>query len=117
MLSILSLNPSHLIQKKESRPFRRLCTVQYFYRLATKSVAIEFCLFSFAAFWAALRFVLQTLFFVEFLFTIGEDEFFRAVLANECFVGHGYLLCFFRDRTFLGSPETQGLGSGNVESL
>jgi hypothetical protein len=64
-----------------------------------KSVAIELGFFGFAAVRAALRLVLKTFFFVEFLFAIGEYEFFGAVFANESFVGHVSLL-IFRDRTF-----------------
>ena len=53
-----------------------------------KSVAIELGFLLFAAVRAALRLVLETFFFVEFLFAIGEDEFLGAVLADESFVGH-----------------------------
>jgi hypothetical protein len=58
------------------------------YILALKSVAIELGFLLLATVRAALRLVLKTLFFVEFLFAIGEYEFFGAILANECFVGH-----------------------------
>jgi hypothetical protein len=53
-----------------------------------KSVAIELGFLLLATVRAALRLVLKTFFFVEFLFAIGEYEFFGAVLADESFVGH-----------------------------
>jgi hypothetical protein len=76
-----------------------------------KSFTIEFCFLGFAAFGTALRLVLKTLFSVEFLFTFGEDKFFVAVLADNGFVGHFVSPVFFWDRTFLGFPETQGIGT------
>jgi hypothetical protein len=76
-----------------------------------KSVTIKLSLFGFTTFRAALGLVLKSLLAIEFLFTIGEDEFFLAVSADNGFVGHVGLLCFFRDRTFLGFPEIQGIGT------
>jgi hypothetical protein len=59
-----------------------------------ESVAIELCLFGFAAFRAALRLVLQAFLSVKFLFAFGEHEFLVAVFANQVLVWHGYLLVF-----------------------
>jgi hypothetical protein len=73
--------------------------------VSLKSVTIELSLFGFAALRTALGLVLKSLLSVEFLFTIGESEFLLAVSADNGFVGHVGLLCFFRDRTFLGFPE------------
>jgi len=80
------------------------------------TIAIELSFFGFAAFRAALRLVLQTFLGVEFLFAFGEHKFLVAVFADQVFVWHGYLLCFFgrTDIRFEGSQKTPETGSGNV---
>jgi hypothetical protein len=76
-----------------------------------KSVTVELCLFGFAAFRAALGLVLKSLFSVEFLFTIGEDEFLLTVSADNSLVGHVGLLCFFGIEHSWAFPKTQGMGT------
>jgi hypothetical protein len=80
------------------------------------TIAIELSFFGFAAFRAALGLVLQTFLSVEFLFAFGEHELFVTVFADQVFVWHGYLLCFFgrTDIRFEGSQKTPETGSGNV---
>lgn len=48
-----------------------------------------------SAFGAALRFVFKPFFFVEFLFTFGEDEFGAAIFALQLFIRHSSASLFF----------------------
>ena len=51
-------------------------------------VVVALGFFSFAAIGATSGLVGESLFYVERLLAFGKDEFFVAIFANECFIGH-----------------------------